>query len=398
MHSVKTILKFSTSILLFTLVLTACQGATPVPTQDPLEQAVSGTLTAMPAASATPSPTPTLEPTPTPTEEIIKIGPADFPDDVNPLTGLKVSDPAILDRRPVMVKVANYPRWGRPHAGLSKADIVFNYYTGQATNRFLALYYGQDSEKIGPVRSGRYIDRWLVTMYQGTLTMVGAWAPVLDSISGRLGNRLIQEGKDNCPAVCRLEQNEAGVFANSAEVSKYYGAKSSATNTRQDLAGMAFNTIPPSGGKSGTEFTMQYHVTNLGNWRYDAATHKYIAWIEDKNEKDEVILVPLVDRNTNEQLSFSNLVVVFAEIKVLNGDDTLHEYDILGSGKALYFRNGQVFEGTYKSDDQHPFKFLDAAGNPFEFQPGNTWINITGLNSEVTEETAGVWRVILKIP
>ncbi len=385
-------------VALSSWLLTSCQGSTPAPTQDALEQAVAGTLTAMPAATATTSPTLTLEPTPTPTQEIIKVGPADYPDDVNPLTGLKVSDPSILNRRPVMVKVANYPRWGRPHAGLSKADLVFNYYTGQATNRFLALYYGQDADKIGPVRSGRYIDRWLVTMYQGTLTMVGAWAPVLDSISSRLGNRLIQEGKDNCPAVCRLEQNEAGVFANSAEVSKYYGEKSSATNTRQDLAGMAFNTVAPTGGKTAKEFTMQYHVTNLGNWRYDEGTRKYIAWIEDKNEKDEVILVPWVDRNTNEQLQFSNMVVVFAEIKVLNGDDTLHEYDILGNGKALFFRDGQVFEGTYKSDDQHPFKFLDAAGNPFEFQPGNTWINITGLNSVVTEETAGVWRVILKIP
>ncbi|MHB8808355.1 MAG: DUF3048 domain-containing protein, partial [Anaerolineaceae bacterium] len=74
---------------------------------------------------------------------------------VNPLTGLPVSDPNILNRMPVMVKVSNYPRSGRPHAGLSFADIVFDYYIGNGTNRFLAVYYGNDSSSIGPVRSGR---------------------------------------------------------------------------------------------------------------------------------------------------------------------------------------------------------------------------------------------------
>ena len=57
--------------------------------------------------SATLAPTLTLEPSPTPTW----IGPEVFPPDVNPLTGLQVSDPSLLDRRPVMIKVSNYPAY-----------------------------------------------------------------------------------------------------------------------------------------------------------------------------------------------------------------------------------------------------------------------------------------------
>jgi hypothetical protein len=75
----------------------------------------------------------------------------------------------LLERRPVIVKVANYPAVGRPHAGLSYADIVWEYYIGEGSNRFAALYYGQDASKIGPVRSGRLVDPELARMYQAVL-------------------------------------------------------------------------------------------------------------------------------------------------------------------------------------------------------------------------------------
>jgi len=88
-----------------------------------------------------------------------------------------VADPSLLARRPEMIKVANFPRNGRPHAGLSAADIVFDYYIGEGANRFLALFYGQDSKQVGPMRSGRYIDAELVPMYQGILGFIGAWLP-----------------------------------------------------------------------------------------------------------------------------------------------------------------------------------------------------------------------------
>ena len=104
-----------------------------------------------------------------------------------PFTGLQVSDPAILNRRPVMVKVSNFPREGRPHAGLSYADIVFDYYTGEGANRFLALFYGQDSVQAGPIRSGRLIDRWLVGMYKGIIGMEYADPRVYNKIIDQLG-------------------------------------------------------------------------------------------------------------------------------------------------------------------------------------------------------------------
>src|SRR5512133_2675023 len=192
-----------TIILLLGLLLAACQPA--APTEIPgleltLQGAADAPRTAAPTATPLPTATNTPEPTFTPTPSRIQYGPTAFPENVNPLTGLVVSDPAILNRRPVMVKVANFPRYGRPHSGLSFADIVFDYYTGEGANRFVALFYGQDATKAGSVRSGRLIDRWLVGMYKAILGMEYADPIVYNKIVSQLGGFVISG--DHCPAIC----------------------------------------------------------------------------------------------------------------------------------------------------------------------------------------------------
>ena len=99
--------------------------ATPIPTDAPVP-----TLT----STALPSETPTETLTPTP----VVFGPDNYPADVNPLTGLRVSNPALLERRPVAAKLNVVPRSSnRPPWGLSLADIVYDYITTMDTAAFM---------------------------------------------------------------------------------------------------------------------------------------------------------------------------------------------------------------------------------------------------------------------
>src|SRR5262245_25539804 len=85
-----------------------------------------------------------------------------FPANINPLTGLEVQDLALLERRPLLVKVSNLPRNIRPQSGLSSADHVYEYYTEEGTTRFAAVFYGQDAKMVGPIRSARFFDDQLM--------------------------------------------------------------------------------------------------------------------------------------------------------------------------------------------------------------------------------------------
>ncbi len=85
---------------------------------------------------------------------------------INPLTGLPAPDAALLDRRPLAIKISNYPRDIRPQFGLNEADVVFEYYIEWGYTRFIGLMYSANATKIGPVRSGRYFDEHITRMYQ----------------------------------------------------------------------------------------------------------------------------------------------------------------------------------------------------------------------------------------
>jgi len=102
---------------------------------------------------------------------------------------------------------------------------------------------------------------------------------------------------------------------------------------------------------------------------------------------------------TDQQLQFSNVIVIFAEIESLSDTDTLHEIHIADKkGNAIVFRDGKKYDVIYKSGHDTPIQFFDSEMNPFELQPGNTWMHITGLSSVVLDEGSGVWRVKLGLP
>jgi len=321
---------------------------------------------------------------------------------INPLTGLPAADPALLERRPIMVKVSNYPQYGRPHAGLSFADMVFEYYIGNGTNRFLALYYGQDCSQIGPVRSGRFVDAQLVPMYGGVLVYGSADEDTDAEIISTLGNYAISNFDAPEPAFTGTDTHSVtGVYANSAAISQFVSAQGW-ENSAPDLPGMVFSYDIPDRGKYADQLNVLFNYNDRGEWHYDAGSGKYLRWIEYFEDENDTTydMIPLVDRVTGSQLAFSNIVVLFAKYTELA--PSRHLIDIIGNNKgkpAYYFRDGQVFEGTWRAKvDDDPIQFFNDQGEPMSLKPGNTWIVITGLNSSYEEIQPKVWELFFNLP
>src|SRR5512145_1941601 len=115
------------SVIFVVVMLAACNGQPPIPTVT-LAPTQAPTNTPLPAPTATvekeevnTASNATLLPsaTPSPAPVVIDIGPDNFPADVNPLTGLVVTDTTLLERRPVAIKVNIVPRgYTRPPWGL----------------------------------------------------------------------------------------------------------------------------------------------------------------------------------------------------------------------------------------------------------------------------------------
>jgi hypothetical protein len=406
---------FSLVFMLATMVnLAGCRTAsvpstmTPVPvvsksitkTEPPTEIPTIATpvvLTATPLPSPTSSPQPTI----TSTIEAVHYGPDRFPKNINPYTGLKVDDPSVLDRRPVMVKVSNFPPSGRPQFGLSFADLVFEHFIGEGMNRFSAIYYGNKPEKVGPVRSARLADVQLASMYQTIFAFASADTRVRNNLISQLDGLAVTARDSTCPALCDTgEHTVNSVFANIAKFDDYAKLKR-INNYRQIVTGMVFDSVlPENANTAGDSVLIRYNDLNLSEWRYDPAQRKYLRWTETDIPENPVKLVPLNDQLTGKQLAFDNVVLLYARYNEYN--PTLHNIELWANRearRAVFFREGRVVTGYWHSQaNDRPMVFFDDANRAIALKPGNTWFVIIGLDSTVDQSEPGQWKVQFAIP
>lgn len=363
---------------------------------------VTSEILVAPANTPGITPEPTIKPTTLPLIPVY--GPDEYPAGMNPLTGLEIEDPSLLDRCPMVIKVSNYPRSGRPHAGLSQADLVFDYYIGEGMNRFAAIYYSQNTPQVGPIRSARLVDAQLANMYQGILAFKGAWYKVNEYIYSSLKKKAISGSPSTCPGICDAgEETVISMFANTAELSLYVTDKGFCDASQLDLAGMVFSEELPRDGRPAPDLSVIFSYYNRAEWHYDLATGTYLRWIEsvDGAEGEEIItMIPLTDANTGMQLAFENVVILFAKHDMYAATYFDLELDSNTSGaRMVLLRDGKAFDGIWKSaGENRPLQFFSPEGDHLAFKPGNTWLVLVGSKSEFKTPPEGLWELTNRLP
>lgn len=391
--------------LVVVLLFSACTSNGPTiiatPTDGPGADQVASTPTSEPTPTPVPPtttsvpPTETALPTNTPTPQ--PYGPDNFPAEVNPLTGQPVGDPALLDRRPMMIKVQNFPRGQRPAFGVSLADIVFDSYANNGATRFDAIFYGLDAERVSPIRSARLLDISLVQMYKSIFAFGGADERILSRLnSSDFADRLIVEGSRNCPPMCRVDPNGYNyLVTNTAELSKYATANG-ISNKRQDLNGMLFDPAVPEGGAPGKQLFARYNVSAYVRWDYDEESGRYLRFqdAQEDNGSGESY-APFIDGLNEEQIAANNVVVLVAthENIIKRGNAEIIDIQLSGSGKAYAFRDGQAYEVNWNRPATDSVLFLTTKdGKLFPIKPGNTWYQVVGQTTQVEKQDGGAWR------
>jgi hypothetical protein len=110
-----------------------------------IETTVTTTIEPNPIAEPVPGGTQPSNPVPQPILSPSTYGPQeeDFPEDVNPLTGMQVADPSLLEQPALLLSITHFPPEVRPQAGLSFAPWVFEYLIATGTTRLAAVFHGQ---------------------------------------------------------------------------------------------------------------------------------------------------------------------------------------------------------------------------------------------------------------
>lgn len=407
-------LKRILSGVILVLLMVACEQADIEPTLIPTQ--TEATLTQAPSpvpptitATATTQPTATETPLPTSTPLPVVYGPANFPADVNPLTGLQVSDPAILDRRPIAAKINIVPRYlYRPPFGLSLADIVFDYYHNAGYSRFFAIFYGTDADLIGPIRSGRLLDHELVQMYQSLFAYGSADALVNQRFfNAAYSDRLILEGsRIDCPPtaatpLCRYDPSGGDYLLGGTQAMSAYADSRNVANERQMLDGMTFDSMLPAGGAPANQVFVRYSSDDYVRWDFDPLSGKYLRFqdnVLDSGQGEEY--APLIDRLNDQQVTADNVVVLVARHEFYQQPpNEIIEIYLSGSGIAYAFRDGQVYQVRWNRPMTNSVVFLtNMDGTPFPYHPGATWYQVVGEATSITQPDATTWRFNFSFP
>ena len=367
---------------------------------------LTATSTALQPEAATPTVTssPTLVPptsTPAPAYPAEGYGPKNFPEGINPLTGLEVENPELLDRRPIVIKVQNLPRADRPQWGLSSADIVYEYYTELGTTRFAAVFYGQDAEMVAPIRSARLFDFNVVRAYKSMFIFGSAYEVTYNRlVNSEFSNRLMIESANTAGVISRIEPNSRNFeVANTSKVADYT-QRMGIDNSRQNLDGMLFKMQAPVGGEKSDSVFVRLSAAIYNRWDYNAKSHAYTRYsdVDNSYSPDDEVYKELIDRANDEPITKENIAIIFVRHTDTDPRPAVEVLDasLLGTGKAYIARDGKVYEVSWsRPTEESVLTFLNADGTVFPLRPGQTWVEVLTLSGTAKIQDDGNYRFTL---
>jgi hypothetical protein len=339
----------------------------------------------------TPEVTPEITPERTPVVLPDAIGPYEFADNINPLTGLAVDDPAQLNHRPIVAKISNAPPLVRPQDGVGLADMVFEHYAEGGLTRFSAVFYSHLPDRVGSIRSARLIDNEVVPMYGGLLIYSGASNGVNQIIdSSDFAGRTYMGIRYGFPHYYRDESIAAphNMFSNAAAISQL--ATEAGINERPMLNGMAFHPDPPPNPVSDANLIDIRYIATRVQWQWDAENGVYRR-ISDGQ--------PHYDATTEQQVTADNVVVIFSEHHFTDIIESEWQGSVSYSlemklwfeGDALLFRDGKRYDVRWwRPTREDMIRLLTVDGDYMYFKPGNTWYQVVRTPEQQDPNEEGV--------
>ena len=335
--------------------------AAPRPT---LPVAAAPTPTATSRPSPTPSSTSTPNPTPTPT--------ATPPPLVSPLTGLPVSA-ASHAARIVAVKIDNAPG-ARPHSGLSQAGVVYEHVTEGSVTRYTAFFHDSGLERVGPIRSARFVDRDLVQQFDALFAHVGGSPPVLDDLRASPVADMDQFFFDETRPYFRSSDRVPpfNMYA-SLPALRDFGARRHPE--RRPLEGFAFYAAEPDSGPVRSVQVTGGHALFRSDYTYDPAARTWRRLLAGSLD---------VDVATGKALALANVIVQRVPTRLTEyQEDSLGNRSLwigtTGSGAATVFRDGRRIEGRWLRESAVDVtRFETLGGEAIRLRPGHSWVHLLG--------------------
>ena len=307
--------------------------------------------------------------------------------------------------RPLGIMVENHAE-ARPQSGLSSADVLYEVVAEGGITRFLAIFYCQSAEEIGPVRSARTYFLDFISEYGASplyahvgganqdgpadaLTQIEdyGWAGINDLNQFSIGFPTFWRDYDRLGHPAATEHT---MYSTTEKLLQF--AATSRKLKVEDEDGIPWTKgfvqydfkedVAASKRPSSQTIHLEFWTENPAygvDWIYEPTTNIY-----KRNNGG----VAHIDRNNNKQLTAKNIVVLtMLETNANDGyENNAHLlYKTKGSGKANIFMDGKQIIGTWKKDSRTAKTLLfDSTGSEIKLDRGTIWFEILPTDGILT--------------
>ncbi|MFW6268791.1 MAG: DUF3048 domain-containing protein [Bacillota bacterium] len=286
----------------------------------------------------------------------------------SPFTGKLINSK--IFNRVVMASIENSSR-ARPQAGLDRASIVYEFMVEGGITRFLALYWEDIPDKIGPIRSVRSYMIEIAEKYNALLLHSGA-SPDGFSLLNRVDQVVNLDQIYNGKYYWRSSDKKSPHNLYTRSNIKDYLEKLTGQGYKSRFNFNKFSFI--SSGREADEIIIDYWGKYNVLYRYDLDNNNYKRFIYDfdnphLNEKGK-------------QITCNNIIV--QRVKTRVKDDAGRLTVVLeGEGEAIIFKNGNIIKGTWKSNKNKWTYYYNKDGERVTLNPGSTWIQVVPNSTDV---------------
>ena len=285
-----------------------------------------------------------------------------------PLNGQEPKKENLVERPAIALKIENNPA-AYPLSGLEDAEVVYEEPVEGGLSRFMAIYHCNDSTQAGPVRSSRVIDPAIMSPYTMILGAAGGNDPVRAALD-KAGVVLVDENTAG-EGMVRVPREgismEHTLYGNTAAIRKL-GRKNFDEVPQDDI--FKFGDAEGKSKKAGT-ITVTFSAGNVVSFDWNGDAYARL-------DNGAPLVNPEGEQFTADNVIIEEHTVNFAEgLSDILGTPSPEIDDVTGSGRAVLFRDGRAFVGTWNRESvDDPVRFETKAGDEMVLKPGRTWIEL----------------------
>ena len=283
--------------------------------------------------------------------------------------------------RPIAVMIDNHSdAW--PQAGLQKAYMVYEIIVEGGETRLMALFKGQNLEKIGPVRSARhyFVD---YAMENDAIYVHFGESPQADKDIKKYSINEIDGIAEDGTTFWRVKDKTSPHNAVTSTAKLLESAKNKkykTTSSEESVLNYVTEEMNLEEGQGAVSVTIPHSQLQTVKYQYDEDNQVYERYARGKEQ---------TDWDTKEAITTKNIIITFCDNYTLSDTENKGRQGLtnIGTFDGYYITNGKAIKiKCIKNAREEQTIYQDLEGNEIKVNDGNTFVHICPTSAKVTLE------------